>query len=236
MGRYGRLSRVAEELVPNWKGDPHYRHREMVVAKLDITTKNLGRMLSPQEVRLFNKLIRRWMYSLGLPRGKWGLLLCDEFGGHNTNLHAHGVYVGPWVPQRVLSERWREVCAGTVFEGSYIVSIKRARSFVHALAHALKYPGKYVSASDPERLAELEAAFHRVRRVHALGAFYNAAPDEPGDDEAGDGDVCPECGSAMIKRGSWEPVSKLEAEGRVDLCEYSRRRARKRAFPDVPGG
>jgi hypothetical protein len=236
MGRYGRLSRVAEELVPNWKGDPHYRHREMVVAKLDITTKNLGRMLSPQEVRLFNKLIRKLMYSLGLPPGKWGVLLCDEFGGHNTNLHAHCVYVGPWVPQAELSRRWREVCAGTVFEGSYIVSIKRARSFPHALAHALKYPGKYVSASDPERLAELEATFHGVRRVHALGAFYNAAPDEPGDDEACDGDVCPECGSAMIKRGSWEPVSKLEAEGRVDLCEYRRRQARKRAFPDVPGG
>jgi hypothetical protein len=236
MARYRRLSRVVEELVPNWKGDPHYRHRAEVVAKLDITTRNLGRMPTAEEVRLFNKLIKKWMYGLRLPRGKWGLAWCDEFGGHNTNLHAHGVYAGPWVPQAELSRRWREVCAGTVFEGSYIVSIKRARSFEHALAHALKYPGKYVSLSDPERLAELEKAFHQVRRVHVLGAFYNGMRGRKEEDVPKDGVICPLCGSAMKKQGDWEPVWELEEEGLLDLEGYERPRLGKWIRLDVPGG
>jgi hypothetical protein len=51
---------------------------------------------------------------------------------------------------------------------------RESRRFARALGHALKYTGKHVLRSDGKRLAELEAAFHGVRRVHTLGLFYHA--------------------------------------------------------------
>ena len=231
MARYAGLADVVERLVPGWQGDPHYRRRPWVVAKLDLTTRNLGRMPASSEVRLFNRLVRRFMRRVervfGLPKRSWGLLWCDEFGGRNTNLHAHAVYVGPWLPQVELSRLWCETCEGTVFEGSFIVSIKRARSFHAALVHALKYPAKYISSSDPERLAELELAFHRVRRVHSMGAFY--AVKSEGRDVV-QGEVCPHCGSALRDVGGWRPVAELEAEGRVDVEQARRHVARVRVL------
>lgn len=235
MGRYSRLAEVVERLVPGWQGDPHYKRRADVVAKLDVTTRNLGRMPTNEEVRLFNRLVRLWMRlverKLGLPKGSWGFAWCDEFGGRNTNLHAHGVYAGPWLPQAKLSAWWREVCAGTVFEGSFIISIKRARSFSQALAHALKYPAKYVSCSDPERLADLELAFHRVRRVHSMGAFYGVKLDARVE---GGGPACPLCGSALRAVDRWRLVRELEAEGRMDIEACRQRVGRERVFRGPP--
>jgi len=235
MGRYSRLAEVVERLVPGWQGDPHYKRRADVVAKLDVTTRNLGRMPVNEEVRLFNRLVRFWMRlverELGLPKGCWGFAWCDEFGGRNTNLHAHGVYAGPWLPQAKLSALWRKVCAGTVFEGSFIISIKRARSFSQALAHALKYPAKYVSRSDPERLADLELAFHRVRRVHSMGAFYGVKLDVRVE---GGGPACPLCGSALRGVDRWRLVRGLEAEGRVDIEVCRQRVGRERVFRGPP--
>jgi hypothetical protein len=91
----------------------------------------------------------------------------DEFGSGNSNLHAHGVYAGPYLPQHLLSAWWQEITGD-----SYIVSIKPAMSFDKALSHALKYPSKFWDAP-PLRLAELEKAFHKVRRFHTLARFYN---------------------------------------------------------------
>jgi ribosomal protein S27AE len=240
--RYAGLAEVAERLVPGWEHDPHYKSRPTVIAKLDVTVRNLGRMPTNEEVRLFNKLVRRLLRraerELKLPKGSWGAAWCDEFGGKNSNLHAHGVYAGPFLPQAKLSAWWRELCAGTVFHGSYIVSIKRARSFQQALNHALKYPAKYVSRSDPERLAELELAFNGVRRLHTLGAFYRFKTEK---EVAGNGPVCPRCGAAMREDGrkvtfwcqkkkawrtvwfpNWKALAELrdESEGRLSIEEY----------------
>jgi hypothetical protein len=230
IGRYKVLTEVVERLVPGWRGDPHYKHRDTVVAKLDVTTRNLGRMPSNEEVRLFNKLlrrlVRRTVRELGLVKGSWGLAWSDEFGGGNTNLHAHGAYAGPWLPQGKLSAWWREICEGTVFQGSYIISIKRARSFSQALAHALKYPAKYVSRSNPERLADLELAFHRVRRVHSMGAFYGVKLVAQGSAGQNGANSCPVCGSALRSVDSWRLVQSLEAEGCVDI-EVSRQRLKQ---------
>jgi hypothetical protein len=134
----------------------------------------------------------------------------------------------------VLSKLWKCVCEGTIFEGSFIVSIKRASSFERALVHALKYPGKYVQRSTPERLAELESAFHGVRRVHTMGAFYNVKVQLEAEEE-GDLGVCPECGAALIRdRAGWWPVIDLERDGYVDLEEARRRRGRDRIFRGPP--
>jgi hypothetical protein len=130
---------------------------------------------------------------LGIESKEYGFLWCDEFGGwdpskqaHNTNLHAHGLYVGPFVPQGLLARIWTEVRAER--DGAKIVWIAKQkidnpppdfmecerRRFVRALGHSLKYTGKHVSRSDGWRLGDLEIAFHTVRRVHTTGVFYHA--------------------------------------------------------------
>src|SRR5262249_12739021 len=155
---------VVTRLVPCWPCARGARP-ERVLAKMDFTSRNLGRMPTRDEVREFNRAIRRFFRLLqrqfGFGRDQYGALFCDEFGRRNTNLHAHAMYVGPWLPNRgghrnVLGALWRTVCKGTPFEGSFIVSIKAAKSFEEGLGHALKYTGKILSR-DPSRLAELES-------------------------------------------------------------------------------
>jgi hypothetical protein len=127
--------------------------------------------------------------------------------------HAHGIYVGPALPHynRELSNLWAEIRA----DGSHIVSIKQARSFEAALGHALKYPSKFFEAA-PARLAELEVAFNRVRRVHALARFYNAdIQREPGEDESCAGH-CPICGELLLDSQGWHFIEDLKREGRRD--------------------
>lgn len=212
--RHSRLRPLAEDLQKHLPGD----HRPRVMAKFDITTVNLGEMPSAEEVRKFNKDIRRFFRAIekrfGISRRDYGFLWCCEFGSGNTNLHAHGVYVGPALPQRKreLSKLWAEIRG----DGSRIVSIKQARSFEAALGHALKYPSKFFDAA-PERLAELEVAFDRVRRVHTLARFYN--PDierEPGEDVSADAGHCPLCGDVLLDVKGWHFVDDLRREGRRD--------------------
>jgi len=210
--KHSRLRPLVDELLKHRPGD----HRPRV-AKLDITTRNIGEMPTAEEVRRFNKDIRRFFRAIekrfGISRRDYGILWCCEFGSGNTNLHAHGIYVGPALPQhnRELSKLWAEIRA----DGSHIVSIKQARSFEAALGHALKYPSKFFEAA-PARLAELEVAFDRVRRVHALARFYN--PDiqrEPGEDESGAGH-CPICGELLLDSQGWHFIEDLKREGRRD--------------------
>jgi hypothetical protein len=232
--KYVRLKEVVGRLVPHWPCRD--RKPECVVAKIDFTSKNLGRMPTADEVRAFNKAIRRFFRLVekrfGLARKDYGVLWCDEFGGKgNTNLHAHSMYAGPWLPnkKKQLASLWRKACQGTPFEGSFIVSIKPARSFEAGLAHALKYAGKFLS-KDPERLADLERAFHRVRRVHTLAAFYNAVlRDNPAaaiDHEL----VCPICNAALIRVGPWRPIQFLVADGCRPLDEVRRQEGRAKVL------
>jgi hypothetical protein len=184
-----------------------------VIAKLDFTARNLYRMPTPLEVRQFNQdvrlCVRRVTAALAIASDKFLFLWCDEFGGwrgdqrspealrqwseqqvevqsFNTNMHAHGVWIGPPIPYELLLQTWVGIRAKT--DGARGVFIKRQavdnspadpsererRRFTRALGHALKYTGKHHSRSDGKRLAELERVFHGVRRVHAMGLAYNA--------------------------------------------------------------
>ena len=228
------LSPVAEKLVA-------LSPANNVVAKLDFTTVTLGRMPTRDEVREFSGCIKRFFRiverKLGVSRKEYGVVYCDEFGGNNINLHAHALYVGPKLPRPKvkgqpglgkLAQWWRQACEGTVFRGSFIISVKRAKSFEAGLAHALKYAGKFLS-TDPTRLASLELAFHGVRRVHTLAAFYNAAPKT---EEAAEktGPACPKCGSALKSNGPWLPIQVFQREGRHDLDEARRTANRMKVF------
>jgi len=147
------------------------RSGDFVIAKIDITIRSDDRMPSNAEVRRFNSDVRTLFraaekeFGLTYPKrikvdghlvagrdprpGDYGVIWTDEFGGKatrrgkvgNTNLHAHAVYCGPYIPQRWISGQWAEIRA----DGSKIVSIKIARTFRAGLYHALKYAGKILS-------------------------------------------------------------------------------------------
>lgn len=223
------LEPVAEYLLH----EGHQRGREMVLAKLDFTVPKTGAMPQPEFVRKFHADLRRFFRALerrfGVSREEYGVAGCDEFGGGNTNLHRHCVYVGPKLPQsklrKELSALWSEIRSERSF-----VSIKRSRSFRAALAHALKYPAKFLKTSTPERLAELEATFHRTRRFSTGGAFYNVtAMRQPGEDSPiGE---CPLCGARLCEiLEPWVPRFLLEAEGRRNVKEARREVGRARVL------
>jgi hypothetical protein len=232
--KHSRLIAVVEKLMQHQAGD----HRLRVLAKLDVTAKKLHatspresrkrgrewRMPTRDEVREFNRDVRKLFRGIErkfriLRRDYGGLWSC-EFGRMNGNLHAHALYCGPWIPQKELSRLWAKIRG----DGSFIVSIKRAKSFEAALSHCLKYPSKFFDAP-PSRLVELEVAFDRVRRVHAVAAFYNPKIErEPGEDAGLLSGTCPICRgllgepSSKDERG-WFLGSDLQREGRRDIAE-----------------
>ncbi|MGC1105472.1 MAG: hypothetical protein WA876_02960 [Candidatus Acidiferrales bacterium] len=215
--KHSRLAVVVEQLMQHSPAD----HRPRVLAKLDVTTKTLGRMQTREEVHEFNRDVRKLFRAIekrfGISRKEYGALWCCEFGRMNQNLHAHAVYCGPWIPQKELSLLWSEIRS----DGSFIVSIKQAKSFEAALSHALKYPSKFFDAP-ATRLVDLELAFDRVRRVHAVAAFYNPKIErEAGEDEKLLNGTCPICRGLLgepfrAKRG-WNFADELEREGRQDI-------------------
>jgi hypothetical protein len=140
--------------------------------------------------------------------------------GNNNNPHAHAIYVGPWLPQKKkeLSALWHEITGD-----SFILSIKYAEDFGRALYHAVKYPAKFAERSSPERLADLEIVFHRVRRFHTLAAFY--APEAP-EPEAPPSWDCPVCHSPLSEPRGFEGVQELRARGLRDLAQVRAEQAR----------
>jgi hypothetical protein len=273
-GKYMGLWSVAEGLVVR----PGFRNLN-VIATLDFTAVNLGRMPSPKEIREFNQdvrtCIKRVMAKRGITSQQFLFLWCDEFGGwdeekqkYNTNLHAHGVYVGPYLPQQEVLDTWIAIRAGK--DGARGVFIKRPKlekalgemreqeraRFARALGHALKYTGKHVGRADGERLAQLEAAFHGVRRVHTMGLAYHAdlsckhscavcqsacerfkghQGEHACKTHQGGSAGCPLCQGPLMfpKDCGYAAIRILKQEGRLDLDEARRQAARDRVFSDA---
>src|SRR5215472_642943 len=231
-GKYVGLWPTVQALLPS-----NCFRSKVVIAALDFTAVNLYRMPKQKEIRDFNqdvhKCVERVLKRLGITADEYGFLWCDEFGGwsprkraYNTNLHAHGVYVGPRLPQQVLAQEWAKIRAEK--DGAKVVWIKKQKidrnasnflegerlRFVRALGHALKYTGKHVLRSDGRRLAELEVAFQTVRRTHTMGLFYHADLDCQSQ--------CSHCDSAceLVNGHEGEHRCKYHGhENRCPLCE-----------------
>lgn len=231
--KFSDMCVALEPVVAHLLHEGQQRRHKIVKAKVDFTVPNTGAMPTPEFVRKFHADIRRFWRAaerrFGISRKEYGVAGCDEFGGGNTNLHRHCVYVGPKLPQskalKELSALWSEIRGARSF-----VSIKYARSFRVALAHALKYPAKFLTASAPQRLAQLEATFHRSRRFSAGGAFYNVTPTREPGEESPIGE-CPLCGARLCKVAEpWVPRFVLEAEGRRDVEQARREAGRARVL------
>lgn len=233
------------------------------LAMLTLTIRADGEKPTAAEVRAFNKQVRRWFRLLqkrrlyqagaGAGGGTPGLIWVDEFGAEakgrragraagGWNLHAHGIYYGPLLDWAKARDLWRELSGAT---GCYLKQVrgwKRRQAgnpqwrgeLSKALYYALKYSGKAPHAS-PERIAMLEAAFHRVRRLHTAGAFYNLPAAEPEGKESGGAAApprreCPRCGGPLIAARKLLDLSTLAQDGRQDLEQARREAGRVRAM------
>jgi len=230
--------REISQPLPHWPPPKGNRRRpRVVVAALDFTLRNTGETPEPWQLRQLNAWIKKWARAIerrfGVDRREYGIVFCDELGGNNTNMHAHAIYVGPWLPQekRELSQLWAEVTRGA----GLIVSIKYAESIERALYHAIKYPAKFAEKAAPARSAELESIFHRVRRVHALAQFYNAPNPDDELKDPGISRKCPACGERLSEPRWWTPLFDLCARGLRDVVELRREMERGRVLLGVGG-
>jgi hypothetical protein len=196
---------------------PHW-----VLARLDFTVRNTGKMPTANAIRAMNLAVRKTLKRLLKGKKSWGYLWCDEFGFENTNLHCHGLYYGPFLPHNQVLDAWEKVT-----KDSLRASIQSARGdFRKALYHLLKYVSK-PPGDDAKHLAHLEAAFSGVRRVHRLGLFYN--PDLPEEDDPKEL-KCPHCDGHLFVVGVYCSIGDLESSGLRDIETVRRETGRQRVF------
>jgi len=253
--------------LSHWPPKLHGQHPGKVVAVFDFTLKN-EQEPDPWVLRSgfvsFNGWIKKFFRLLerrfAISRKEYGFLFCDELGGSNSNIHAHGVYVGPWLaqlPERceqcgaalhgsrcrkcrwrhepILSKLWEEVTGGMGRIVFIRCTDKKGNyiSIERALYHAMKYPAKFAVRSQPDRLAFLEVVFHKVRRIHALASFYNLARD---DDDSVQLGKCAICRSAVSVPEFRYLRADVEARGLPNLLAVHREMQKQRVLAGIPRG
>jgi hypothetical protein len=178
-----------------------FRLREITLTSLNTGT------ITKQQVDNFNASVKKTLKTIMKGIEGWGALSVDEVGFNNTNLHAHILYYGPFIPQAKLVEVWKQV------SGFEIAWIELAEADgPRALLHLLKYVSKPPS-NNPALLAQLEVAFHRARRVFAYKMFYNFKTEAEKKDEEKATRACPTCGAELVVNRELRPLSVLRAEG-----------------------
>jgi hypothetical protein len=202
-----QFARLIEKYEPILKAvakepKPGFRFRE-----LTLTTRNTG-TLTAEQIKKFNGHVKKTLKILMKGTKDWGAIWCDEVGFNNTNLHAHVLLHGPYIVQTKLAEVWEQV------SGHEVVYIKEAtRSGGKALIHLLKYVSK-PPANDPEKIGLLEVAFHKTRRVHAVGRFFNFVGQDT-DNTHSEWEKCPHCGAGLNKLPGITRIEKAIADGRT---------------------
>jgi hypothetical protein len=221
--------------LPHWPPPMNGNRPRVVVAQIDFVIPNRRELVEADQVRRLNRWIKKFGRAIereyGISRRDYGILFCDELGGNNTNIHAHGIYTGPFLPQKrkELSRLWARV---TGIAGAQLM-IKKAEKIEQALFHAIKYPAKFAAVADPFRLATLEKVFHRVRRVHGLAGFYNAPePDDESTDQ-GENRKCPACGEKLSEPKFWTAITALQKMGLRDIGAIRREVGKNRVLLGV---
>ncbi len=213
-----------------------------VLARVNWTIRATGEMPTSEEIRSFNRAIRK-LFKRVLPKGTlFGLIWSDEFGfekrgrlkkrkARGLNLHAHGLYFGPYVEWRKARDIWRQLTGST---GFFIKKIPHWRRGVRgavsrAVGHLLKYVSKMPAVS-PERIAAFEKAFDGVRRVHTMGLFYKLPPAAKQERR------CPQCERILFPLRPFELclMSDLLARGYVDVDRKREELNRSRVFGGGP--
>jgi hypothetical protein len=213
--QFARLMKKYEPIVEKIYAlrQPDFRFRSIT-----FTSRNTG-FLTPSQVKQFNTAVKRTLRKLMKKFKAWGALWCNEVGFNNTNLHAHVLFYGPYIAQSELAKIWNEI------SGHEVVWITEAKGKGKlTLLYMLKYVSK-PPTDDPRQIGLLEVAFHKTRRVHTLGIFYNFAGKDA-DAEYSEWTVCPHCGEKIEKEPGCPRIEKAISEYRtfVGTTNTERRR------------
>lgn len=202
-----QFARLIEKHSPAIKAVTRERKPGYLLREITFTSLNTGELGSAQ-IKRFNDDVKNTLKKLLRRYGEWGALWCDEVGFNNTNLHAHVLVYAPYIEQSVLANAWRTI------SGHSVVYIKKAHvNGPKALVHLLKYVSK-LPADVPEIIGQLEVAFHKCRRVHALGVFYDFSGDDTDNIES-EWTNCPHCGAELERLPGTCRLEKLIMEGRT---------------------
>lgn len=212
-----------------WSRVGRYLRKEgWVLARINFTLCSDGSEITPDRVKKMNAAVRSTMQkSVGKAQG-YGMLFMDEVGfetrGHTRkrkagglNLHAHGLYFGPYLDwertrdlwMRETGKRFPQVSRGFWIGKVRGLSTDPERAIRHALNHMLKYVSK-PPAVTAERLASLIAAFDGAKRVHSLGLFYGKKPKHEKRDCP-----CPKCRAMGIESSVSFEGDDLSSGGRI---------------------
>lgn len=214
-----QFARLIQKYEPVLKAVSAHKKPGFGMREITLTTRNTG-SLTPAQIKQFNLDVKKTLKFLMSGIEGWGAIWCDEVGFNNTNLHAHVLLYGPFLPQTRLAEAWNGI------SGYEVVYITKARkSGAKALIHLLKYVSK-PPASHPNQIGLLEVAFHGTRRVHALGLFYNFVGEDT-DNLHSEWDTCPHCGAELTKLPGSTRIEKAIIDGRtfVGTKSTARRKA-----------
>lgn len=192
--------------------------------------------------------------ALKLRKAVYGIFFSDEVGfetrghvpdaeraAHGLNLHAHGIFYGPFLSDwkrgwEIFRDIWRKETARVFGQESHGCWIKHLtgwrsdpdRAVRHALNHLLKYISK-CPYQTVQRMADLESAFDGARRVHAGGLWHGLKEE---DRSVRCSDVCPICRKqgkecplythrAQLPNGGaipeYWPVKLLREQGYMDI-------------------
>jgi hypothetical protein len=212
-----QFARLMRKYEPILRAVSSRRTSGFRLREITLTSANLG-SLCAQQIKSFNKAVKATLKKLMTKINGWGAIWCDEVGFDNTNLHAHVLFWGPYIPQPLLAEAWNEV------SGHQVVWIKEASgNGAGALLYLLKYVSK-PPTTDPRAVGLLEVAFHKTRRIHATGLFYHFAGNDL-DNESSEWASCPHCGAHIIKEMGTPRIEKAILEGRTFVgTKYTARR------------
>src|SRR5262249_32988083 len=92
--QFARLFRKYEPILRAVSAERKAGFRLRVIT---LTSANTGH-LTAHQIKRFNESVKRTLRRLMKKVQGWGAIWCDEVGFDNTNLHAHVLFWGPYVP------------------------------------------------------------------------------------------------------------------------------------------
>ena len=161
-----------------------HKKKGQMLMLLTLSKRRSG-FLTREKVARFSKDVRTLINTCYPKKNSCGALSVWEVGKH-MNLHAHCIVYGPYVHQRTLSRIWREITGD-----SFVVDIRAVSSYKPALDYVTKYISKVPRLEKEDQYSQLVRSFHRIRRLHTFGVFYNNIPDDHIEF------LCPVCGKKL---------------------------------------
>lgn len=136
-----QFARLLRKYEPVLKAVSAHKKAGFRIREITLTSRNTGELTSAQ-IKKFNLDIKKTLKFLMHAVEGWGAIWCDEVGYENTNLHAHILFYGPYLPQDRLAQAWKHI------SGHEVVYIKEThKRGGKALLYMLKYVSKLQRAT-----------------------------------------------------------------------------------------